>query len=91
MLDVRTVAERVAKPEAEVLQQSLRAYLLREIRTIEAELAYLRERYAVLSSTDLRARITVGTIPAHPAWEDLLEWENGLAAIDDIEELLRSN
>ena len=85
MLDLRTVAERVARPEAEVLEQSLRSYLLREIRRIEAELAHTRERYAVIAPVDLRARISSGAVSAHPAWEELLEWENGIDAIADLE------
>lgn len=90
MLNVKTVAERLAKSETEVLEQSLRGYLVREMGLIEAELLRYRERYNVVDPQELRRLIEVGAIPAHPAWEDYLEWMNGLDAVDDLRDLLRS-
>jgi hypothetical protein len=90
MLNVKTVADRLAKSETEVLEQSLRGYLLREMGLIEAELRRYRERYNVVDAQELRLLIEVGTIPTHPAWEDYLEWINGLEAVADLHELLRS-
>lgn len=90
MLDLKTVAERVSRPEVEVLEQSLRAYLVREIGLIEAELAHYRERYCVVTVDDLRRRIAQGQVAAHPAWEDLIEWQNGLDAIQDLVNLLET-
>lgn len=90
MLNVKTVAERLAKSETEVLEQSLRSYLVREMGLIEAELLRYRERYTVVDPQELRRLIEVGALPAHPAWEDYLEWTNGLEAVDDLHDLLRS-
>lgn len=91
MLDLKTVAERLAKPELEVMQQSLRAYLLREIGLIEAELQRYRERYSVFEPEELHNLIEVGAVPPHPAWEDYLEWQNGVDAVADLHELLLSD
>ena len=88
MLHVTTVAERLAKSDTEVLQQSLQAYLLREIGLIESELSRYRERYNVISQSELRQLIEVGAVPPHPAWEDYLEWQNGADAVDDLHALL---
>lgn len=88
MLNVKTVAERLAKSETEVIAQSLRAYLLREIGLIESEFSRYRERYNVLTPDELRQRIEVGAVPTHPAWEDYLEWQNGADSIDDLHTLL---
>jgi hypothetical protein len=90
VLDLKTVAERVSRPEVEVLEQSLRAYLVREIGLIEAELAHYRERYAVVTVDDLRRKIAQGRVAAHPAWEDMIEWQNGLDAIQDLVDLLET-
>ena len=88
MLVLKTVAERMARPELEVMQQSLRAYLLREIGLIEADLQRYRERYSVFEPEELHNLIEVGAVPSHPAWEDYLEWQNGVDAIADLHELL---
>lgn len=89
MLNLKTVAERLTKSETEVLQQSLRTYLVREIGLIEAALLRYRERYNALSPQELDRLIERGAVPAHPAWEDYLEWQNELDAIDDLNDLLR--
>ncbi len=91
MLDLKTVAERLDRPELEVMQQSLRAYLLREIGLIEAELQRFRERYNVFEPEELHNLIEVGAVPPHPAWEDYLEWQNGVEAVADLHELLLSD
>ena len=90
MLNVKTVAERLAKSETEVIEQSLRSYLVREIGLIETELQRYRERYNVLTPQELHQRIRAGAISTHPAWEDYLEWVNGLDAIDDLHDLLHN-
>ena len=91
MLDLKTVAERLDKPELEVMQQSLRAYLLREIGVIEAELQRYRERYSVFEPEELHHLIEVGAVPPHPACEDYLEWQSGVDAVADLHELLLSD
>ena len=87
MLNVKVVADYLSKPEADVIQESLRVLLLREVSAIEAELASFRQRYSVFDALELREKIASGTIVTHPAWEDLLEWENGLDAIADLRDL----
>jgi hypothetical protein len=89
MLNVKVVADYLSKPESDVIQESLRALLLREVSAIEAELARFRQLYSVFDVVELRQKIMSGAVVAHPAWEDLLEWENGLDAIADLKDLLQ--
>lgn len=88
MLTLQAVAEELSLPEETLLQQSLMAFLLREISLIEAEIGQLRERYALLRPADLEQAISEGRVIAHPAWEDYIDWQNSIEAIQSIRTLL---
>ncbi|MCP4422974.1 MAG: hypothetical protein GY803_00635 [Chloroflexi bacterium] len=57
-------------------QESLSAYLARELRLTELDISDLQDRYGVVSPKELKAKIDSGDIYSHPAWEELIEWEN---------------
>ncbi len=57
-------------------QESLNAYIVRELRLIDLDIADLQDRYDVASPDELKAKIDAGDIYSHPAWEDMIEWEN---------------
>jgi hypothetical protein len=88
MFTLQSVAEKLSLPEEILLQKSLAAFLLREMSLIEAEIGQFRERYAVLLPADLKQAISEGRIVAHPAWEDYIDWQNGIEAIQSIRTLL---
>jgi hypothetical protein len=48
----------------------------RELRLVEMDIADLQDRYSVTTTTELAVRIEDGEIHSHPAWEDLIEWQN---------------
>ena len=60
-------------------QESLSAYITRELRLIDLDIADLQDRYGVASPEELKARIDSGDVYSHPAWEDMIEWENLVA------------
>jgi hypothetical protein len=72
----------------ELLAEGVLAYLHKELRLTEEDLADLRERYNVLSPHELEEQIRQGVIPPHPAWEDLIEWENLEAYKQKLQSLL---
>lgn len=43
---------------------------------LEVEVARFRKRYGVLEPESLRSTIAEGRIPGHPAWEDMIDWQN---------------
>lgn len=88
MLTLEVVAEELSLSEEVLLQQSLVAFLLREIGLIEDEIARLRERYGLLQPNELKTAIAEGRIASHPAWEDYIDWQNALASIKSIHQLL---
>lgn len=73
------VAHELNIPPENLWQESLRAYVARELRLVELDIADIQDRYDVLTPEQLEASIKSGDIYSHPAWEELIEWENLLA------------
>lgn len=61
-----------AAPE-DLWRQSLQAYILREKRSIQLDIADIPDRYGISTVNELARRIEVGTVYSHPTWEDLIE------------------
>ena len=57
-------------PEAELTRKSLLAYLERELRLAEEDIADIREKYFAASKEELEKNIKNKKIYSHPAWED---------------------
>jgi hypothetical protein len=75
-LDPKRIAKTLDLSPEDLLAEGTLAYLLKELRLVDEDLADLRERYALLSHQELEEKIKRGFIPPHPAWEDLIQWEN---------------
>ena len=63
-------------PLDELTQRSLLAYLEHELRLAEEDIADIRDKYLVATRTELEKNIKSKKIYSHPAWEDLIAWEN---------------
>jgi hypothetical protein len=83
------ISERLNLPESKLMEESLKAYLEREIKLAEEDIGVLRDRYGVPSRADLEERIKRKEIYSHPAWEDLIVWENLEEHIVWLKETLR--
>jgi hypothetical protein len=88
----RTIAEEVALKlgisQEELIEKGSIAYLERELRLAEQEIANLRDRYNVSSPEQLEKLIGLGKIYSHPAWEDVIHWENTLHYMEKVKKLL---
>ena len=91
-MDVQTVTSALSHqfglPETELIRKSLLAFIEKEIRLAELEIANIRERYTVFSKEELYTAIQEGTTVEHPAWEDYIIWKNKLAHIDYLRHLV---
>ena len=81
------VAQTLQLSPEKLWRESLRAYLSRQQRVLQIDVADLQDRYGVATVTELAQRIERGEIYSHPAWEDLIEWENLLAHLERLEYL----
>jgi hypothetical protein len=87
MITLDYVAETLQVPAEELWRQSLQAYVLRERRLAQLDIADIQDRYGVTSVDELTQRIEAGAIYSHPAWEDTIEWENLLAHLKRLDQL----
>lgn len=74
-LDPKKIAKALDLPTEELLTEGTLAYLLKELRLVEEDLADLRDRYALLSPQELAAKIKKGSLSpsclgrSHPVGE----------------------
>lgn len=68
----------------ELINNGLLAYMEREIRLAEEDIADIRDKYFVATTDHLERKIKNKVIYSHPAWEDLAAWENAEAYIKKI-------
>ncbi|MDQ1301807.1 MAG: hypothetical protein QG637_1729 [Chloroflexota bacterium] len=87
MITLDYVAKTLQVPAEELWRQSLQAYVLRERRLAQLDIADIQERYGVTSVDELTQRIEAGAIYSHPAWEDMIEWENLRAHLQRLDQL----
>jgi len=79
-MDVQTLSlelsSLLAIPENELVRKGLLAFIEKEIRLAEWEIAQIRGRYDVFSKESLYQAIQDEQVAGHPAWEDYIVWKN---------------
>ncbi|MBC8448997.1 MAG: hypothetical protein H8D78_14720 [Chloroflexi bacterium] len=73
---VNHIAGELKVAPVELQRRSLEAFIERERRLALLDVADLRDRYGVRSAAELEAKIKQREIYSHPAWEELIEWQN---------------
>lgn len=73
---ITQISKELNIPPDELTQRSLLAYLEHELRLAEEDIADIRDKYLVTTKTELEKDIKSKKIFSHPAWEDLITWEN---------------
>jgi hypothetical protein len=68
-------ARELAYPRSELERRSLQAFIERERRLVNLDIADLQDRYSVRTARDLSSRIETKAVYSHPAWEAMIEWE----------------
>lgn len=63
-------------PEKRILDESLNVFLDSELRNASAEILKIRKQFNVSNSEELKKKIESGKVEEHPAWEQLIYWEN---------------
>jgi hypothetical protein len=63
-------------PEKKILDESLNVFLDTELRNASAEILKIKKQFNVSSQKELKNKIERGKIDEHPAWEQLIFWEN---------------
>ena len=62
--------------EKRIIEQSIPAFLETELRNASADIIKIKEQFKVSTPKELKQKIELGKIDEHPAWEQLIYWEN---------------
>jgi predicted nuclease of restriction endonuclease-like RecB superfamily len=69
------IADELVISAQELERRSLLAFIEREHRLTQMDVADLQDRYGVQQASELASKIENRQIYSHPAWEELIEWE----------------
>ncbi len=72
---VELIAKELTISPRELERRSLDAFIERERRLVNLDIADLQDRYDVRTARDLAQRIEIKAVYSHPAWEEMIEWE----------------
>ena len=75
-VSLEEISRRLEMPTDELVKKSLLSFVEHEVRLAEWDIADIKERYNVSSRAELENKIKNQTTHSHPAWEDLIHWEN---------------
>lgn len=75
-VDLSAISRRLDIPPEELMKKSILSFVAHEIRQAEWEVSDIKERYGVSSAAELEEQIKAHAVYSHPAWEDLIRWEN---------------
>lgn len=67
---IETIAKELQVPKAQILEQSLKSFLERQLRQLEAEIFHISGKYGVSSVEEMEARYREGTLEEADSWED---------------------
>lgn len=70
------ISRRLEIPPEELEKKSILSFIAHEIRLAEWDISDIKERYGVSSQVEMEDKIKAKELYSHPAWEDLIHWEN---------------
>jgi len=70
------ISKRLEMSTDELERKSVLSFVTHEIQLAEWDMADIKERYSVSSRGELENNIKSKITSSHPAWEDLIHWEN---------------
>lgn len=80
MTETDQLIDRVSKslgvPPEVLVTGGVKEYLRARLRAAKAETHDLETKYGVKSPRELEDQIKKGAVDEHPAWEDLIQYEN---------------
>lgn len=88
--NISQISKELNIPSDELTQKSIIAYLEHELRLSEEDIADIRDKYLVATRQELEKKIKDKDIYSHPAWEDLIAWENTESHIAKLKKMIQA-
>ncbi|MCD5390558.1 hypothetical protein LR007_01645 [candidate division NPL-UPA2 bacterium] len=85
---VEEISKELDVPSDELIKRGIKSYLQHEIRLAEEDIADIRDKYSVTTREELEKKIKRKEMHSHPAWEDLISWENSEAYIAKLKKTI---
>ena len=63
-------------PEEKIIDKSIVVFLDKELRDASAEILKIKTQFNVSNPKELKNKIEAGKVAEHPAWEQLIYWDN---------------
>jgi hypothetical protein len=82
---VETIAKKYSMSTDEFIRLGSKLALKEKKKNFQIEKIEILARYSTETVNELQQKIKEGTVPEHPAWEDLIEIQNIEAEIKEIE------
>lgn len=93
MIDTDTIdrlSRKYSMSQEEFVKLGSTLALKEKKRSLQIEKLEILARYAAATVKELEEKIKSGTVPEHPAWEDLIEIKNIESEISEIESDIRT-
>ena len=87
-ISIEKISKELEIPEDQLIKYGLKAFLEKELILTKEDISILQERYRVKEIKELEEKIKKKEIPSHPAWEDIIQWENILKQKNKLDSLL---
>jgi hypothetical protein len=87
---ITRISKELNIPPDELTHRSLLTYLEHELRLAEEDIADIRDKYLVTTRAELEKKIKSKKIYSHPAWEDLIAWENTEERIAKLKKIIQT-
>lgn len=84
---VEHIAKELTISRRELERRSLDAFIERERRLANLDIANLQDRYGVRTAREMANRIEIKAVYSHPAWEEMIEWERLKVYLQRLNEL----
>jgi len=82
-------AEKILGVPAEaILREGLKRFLLSKVEENNKIIYNLKEKYGTTGFTELEEKIKLGYVPEHPAWEDVILWEELTRHTEKLQDLI---
>ncbi len=72
---VREAETVLGMPKDLIFKESLKSFLMAKIEENNKIIQSLTEKHGVTGYLELEDKIKKGEVPGHPAWEDVILWE----------------
>lgn len=87
---VEEVAHNIGMEEEAFVREASISYLHEKRRAYLKERFEILSRYSAVSAANLKEKISSGTVPEHPGWEDNIDVENIEAEVAEIDNDIRA-